>query len=907
MEINAYKVIRQYAPNTPVLLFTYAVFSGTGGASAALTDIQAFNKTVFGSAKVSWTNEAVAFHGYAGWQATEAAAAALISSGYPGVMTEYLGTQWGTGLGVLDAQLISALETLGVSWITFEYIPPTGVAVDVTQPQYYSNIVVNAGLSWTPDYGNFPPARAPYGNGGQPWTVPGSYVNNVLTGTPLVLQAENFDAGGEGVAYHVLTTTNLGGQYRTNEAVNIEVTTDTSGGYDVTGTAAGEWLEYTIGVQVPGYYNLSLRYAAPTNGAVVQVTASGSDVTGAWYLPGTGSAATWLTATQPVLLGPGRQKLRVNIASGGFSWNWMQLAPASTGLVPNGTYALLNAGNTFAFTGVVGGVAGNGTVMATNYTGTTYQQWKLQHIGGGQYKISAVANGWSWNLNSYLGFTSGWGTGGGQCFILSPTGGGFYQILPVSNGEPLEISATNQNTIDQNTYSGGASQLWALSAPSAPVFPTGLAVTALSTTQASLSWNAVPGAAGYNVKRAPASGGPYATIATGLATTNYTDTVSAGMRYYYVVTAVAGGSESPNSFAATVSLPYPWQTQDIGAVGVPGGASFSNGVFAVTGAGADIWGTIDALRYAAVPVTGNGTIIARVAAVAGIDPWSKAGVMIRASLAANAVNALMAVTPGNGVTWQTRSSTGGTTVNTATGGLTAPYWVKIVRSGSTITGYSSPDGVTWSQRGTATLTLASTVYVGLAVTSHNSATLCPATFDTVTAPGWPNLLPPPAPATLSATGWDSLVVLGWPAASGAISYNIKRATTNGGPYAIVANVTTNHYTDTGLRNGTSYYYVVSALNTAGESGNSAVAAATPVTLPQPCVTDVSVTSGGLVFSGSNGPAGGAYTVWRATNVGLPLAGWIQAGSGWFDANGGFVVSNTISPGQPGWYYLLRQP
>ena len=117
---------------------------------------------------------------------------------------------------------MSELETLRVSWLTFQYIPPTGVSTDVTQPQYYSNIVVNAGLSWTPDYGNFPPVRGPYGNGGQPWTVPASYVNNFLTGTPLTLQAENFDTGGEGVAYHELTTTNLGGQYRPNEAVDIE-------------------------------------------------------------------------------------------------------------------------------------------------------------------------------------------------------------------------------------------------------------------------------------------------------------------------------------------------------------------------------------------------------------------------------------------------------------------------------------------------------------------------------------------------------------------------------------------------------------------------------------------------------------------------------------------------------------
>jgi len=866
MEVNAYDVIRQYAPNTPVLLFTYAVFGGTGGASAALTDIHAFNTAVFGNANQVWTNEAVAFHGYNGWQGTSTAASSLISSGYPAMMTEYLGTLWGSGIGALDAELISELESLDVSWITFEYIPPTGVAVDVTQPQYYSNVVVNAGLSWTPDYGSFPPLRGPYGNGGQPWTVPAGYVNNFLTGTPLVLQAENFDTGGEGVAYHMLTTTNVGGQYRTNEAVDIEVTTDTGGGYDVTGTAAGEWLEYTIWVQSPGYYNLSLRYAALTNGGAVQVTGNGQNQTGVWSLPATGSATTWLTATQPVLLEPGRQKVRLTILNGGFSLNWLELTPVSAGLVPNGTYALLNAANTLAFNGV----AGNGTVTATNYTGSTYQQWNLQHIGGDQYEITAAADGWSWNLNNgALDFGSGWSTGGGQCFIVAPTSGGFYSILPVSNGEPLETSAGNPNTVDQAANVGSASQQWALASPSAPVFPAGLSVTAIAPTQVRLVWNAVAGATSYNVGRSATSGGPYATVATGLTATNYTDTVPVGMTYYYVVSAVAGGSASPNSLAAAANLFYPWLTQDIGAVGVAGGAGLSSGVFTVTGAGADIWGAADALRFAYVTATGNCTLIARVTAVPDIDPWSKAGVMIRASLATNAANAFIAVTPGNGVTWQDRSSTGGATVNAATAGLTAPYWVKLARNGNTFTGYFSPDGVTWTQQGTATFTVAATAYVGLAVTSHNSSSLCAATFDHVTVPGWANATPPPAPASLTATVTNWNVVLTWPAAGTATSYNVKRAVTYGGPYALLANLTTTSYTDAGLANNTNYYYVVTALNPAGESTNSIQAgvAAQVFTPAGLSATPVSATQVSLVWNAFTNAAG--YNVKRSPVSGGP--------------------------------------
>src|SRR6185295_19327146 len=64
LETAAYRTIRQYAPDTPVLLFTYAVFNGSGGANAALTDVRAFNTNIFGTGTVTWTNEAVAFHGY---------------------------------------------------------------------------------------------------------------------------------------------------------------------------------------------------------------------------------------------------------------------------------------------------------------------------------------------------------------------------------------------------------------------------------------------------------------------------------------------------------------------------------------------------------------------------------------------------------------------------------------------------------------------------------------------------------------------------------------------------------------------------------------------------------------------------------------------------------------------------
>jgi len=91
----------------------------------------------------------------------------------------------------------------------------------------------------------------------------------------------------------------------------------------------------------------------------------------------------------------------------------------------------------------------------------------------------------------------------------------------------------------------------------------------------------------------------------------------------------------------------------------------------------------------------------------------------------------------------------------------------------------------------------------------------------------PQLPVPPVPTGLTATPGNGQVALAWNASAGATSYNVKRSTTSGGPYATIASPTTNSYTNTGLSNGTTYYYVVSAVNAAGESANSSQVSATP--------------------------------------------------------------------------------
>lgn len=200
------------------------------------------------------------------------------------------------------------------------------------------------------------------------------------------------------------------------------------------------------------------------------------------------------------------------------------------------------------------------------------------------------------------------------------------------------------------------------------------------------------------------------------------------------------------------SLPAPWQDHDVGSPSPAGSASYNNGTFTLVGAGADIWNNSDAFNYAYQPLNGDGTIVAQVTGVQNTNGWAKAGVMIRETLSANSTHAMMVLTPGNGAAFQRRTSTGGSSANTQQTGIAAPYWVKLVRSGSTFTGYVSSDGSNWTQVGSDTINMASNVYVGLAVTSHNDGTLCTATFSNVsvttsgaTPTPTPGVTPTPTP------------------------------------------------------------------------------------------------------------------------------------------------------------------
>ena len=207
--------------------------------------------------------------------------------------------------------------------------------------------------------------------------------------------------------------------------------------------------------------------------------------------------------------------------------------------------------------------------------------------------------------------------------------------------------------------------------PTPPQAPANLTAAATSASTINLNWTASATAGvTYSVFRSVTSGfTPSASnqIASGITGTSFiSGGLTASTTYFYRITAVnaAGSSPPSNQASATTqagggALPSPWLNSDVGAVGAAGSASHSSGVFTVRGSGSDIWGNADGFQFVYQPLSGNGQIVARVTAAQDTDPWAKAGVMIRETLAAGSKHAFMALAPGNGLAFQRRVATGG--------------------------------------------------------------------------------------------------------------------------------------------------------------------------------------------------------------------------------------------------------
>jgi RHS repeat-associated protein len=236
--------------------------------------------------------------------------------------------------------------------------------------------------------------------------------------------------------------------------------------------------------------------------------------------------------------------------------------------------------------------------------------------------------------------------------------------------------------------------------------------------------------------------------------TSITITIPATATTGYLVVTVAPSMNNSNGlpFEVTSSpLPSGWSDQDVGAVGKQGGATYSNGVFTVQAAGYGVGGTSsgtfggtqDSFHFVYQPMVGDGSIVARVVSAPGTT--GQAGVVIREKLEdLGSVSALSTFFPQNtDAVFADRTTEGAhQSVIYSSAATPLPTWVKVVRGGNNFSAYASADASNWVQLGaTQTIIMAQNAYVGLAVSSGNTASLTTVTFDNVSVSSTQNPAP----------------------------------------------------------------------------------------------------------------------------------------------------------------------
>ena len=257
----------------------------------------------------------------------------------------------------------------------------TNVTATVTLPAGQQTLTINQdNAGWNINYVTFTSSSGGEGPfGGTPAAIPGT------------VQAENYDTGGQGLGYDVTSTNGTANNYR-SDGVDLEVTTDTGGGYDLGWTASGQWFRYTVNVATAGTYTVTFRVAAP--GAVTDAfhvsTVGGTNLSGNVNVPATGGYQTWTNVSATVTLSAGVQTLVFDQDAAGWNINYFTFASGGGG------------------SGSCSGVS-NITVGSTTYV----PQWCQEFNGAAGSPDTTV-----WNFD--LGNNGGWGNGEVEVYCGPP-------------------------------------------------------------------------------------------------------------------------------------------------------------------------------------------------------------------------------------------------------------------------------------------------------------------------------------------------------------------------------------------------------------------------------------------------------------------------------------------------------
>ena len=410
--------------------------------------------------------------------------------------------------------------------------------------------------------------------------------------------------------------------------------------------------------------------------------------------------------------------------------------------------------------------------------------------------------------------------------------------------------------------------------PLLPQTPTGLTAAPDVSGAINLSWNASANAVTYTIQRATGASGPYATIASGLTATNYTDTALTNYTtYYYAVVAVNGAGISGAANASATATDFRVHLPFDDGSGATAADTSGNG-FPGTLVGGPTWttgelgGAVDlngSSEYVSLP-TGVVDGLSDFTVATWVDMTSESQWMRIFDFGTGTTDYMFLTADGGSNAVRFAITTGGNTQEqqiNGTAALPVGAWtyVAVTLTGGVGTLYIN--GVQVGQNASMTLTpssLGATTQNYIGKSQFNDPYLKGLVDDfrvysrALSATEIYTLahtLAPAAPTNLSAAAGAGQAALSWTAVSGAASYDVGRSLTTGGPYTIVASgLSATNYTDTGLTNGTKYCYVVSAVNVAAEGGNSSQVNATPIAPTVLAPAADSYVRGGL-FAGDN--------------------------------------------------------
>src|SRR6266508_3907778 len=287
-------------------------------------------------------------------------------------------------------------------------------------------------------------AGGPYG--GVPAAVPG------------VVQAENYDTGGQGVGYSVNSVNGTANGYRPAGVV-LEATSDAGGGYNLGWTSGGQWFRYTVNAASAGTYTLSLRVAAPNavTGALHLANGSGTNLTGTVNIPATGGWQTWTTVTVQITLPAGQQVLTLAQDTGGWNINSLQFTTSggATNLAAGKPTSESSHNQTY--------VSSNATDADQNTywesANNAFPQWLQVDLGSSQSASRVV-----------LQLPASWGARDQTLSLLASTDGTNFTSVKASATYTFSPSSNNTVTI---TFPATSHRYWRVTITANTGWPAG--------------------------------------------------------------------------------------------------------------------------------------------------------------------------------------------------------------------------------------------------------------------------------------------------------------------------------------------------------------------------------------------------------------------------------------------------